>query len=608
MKYKEKISQIVIYLGITFTFLILDVGLRYIVHGNIGFVSVKSYSPLAFSLSYILTIIFLMTIFKKRTKLIYTVLTILANIYFFAQIIDFKILGNFFSIMDLLSVKEATDYLSYILKETNDAILIVMLLSINSMIAVLNIMKKTNFKININRKKFIIISLILLVILRVSAIYKLGSKVDDTDWDAWKKPKNVYNNYSNNCYSMMVSGMYEYIFRDGYLYFKRLLLTDKKKEIKDINEYLLTLDNNTYENEYTGIFENKNLIIIMLESIDNWLVTKEIMPTMYNLSQEGLNFTNRYAPFFGSGMTINSEFAGISGLYSLTSDKAIYNYNLNNYDYSLANLFKHKGYSVNSIHMNDGAFYNRKNFHLGLGFEKHYPLYEMGFNENFNYDSNIVKNENSYKLITNKEPFLTFITTYSAHVPYVDNELCNNLSKQNPNLIIKNNQELSCIRLLAHETDDFIKLLIEKLQKDKLLDNTAIVLYSDHYAYGYSKIKEEKKTNDNNLIQKTPFIIWSKNIKGKSIDTITDTADIPVTLFNMFNIKYNPTLYMGTDIFGKNHENFVYFNDYSWYDGKYYSKDEQINDYTKEISKIVNNKININKKIIHSNFYNNYKG
>lgn len=155
MKYKEKISQIVIYLGITFTFLILDVGLRYIVHGNIGFVSVKSYSPLAFSLSYILTIIFLMTIFKKRTKLIYTVLTILANIYFFAQIIDFKILGNFFSIMDLLSVKEATDYLSYILKETNDAILIVMLLSINSMIVVLNIMKKTNFKININRKKLL---------------------------------------------------------------------------------------------------------------------------------------------------------------------------------------------------------------------------------------------------------------------------------------------------------------------------------------------------------------------------------------------------------------------------------------------------------------------
>lgn len=66
MKYKEKISQIVIYLGITFTFLILDVGLRNIVHGNIGFVSVKSYSPLAFSLSYILTIIFLMTIFKKN--------------------------------------------------------------------------------------------------------------------------------------------------------------------------------------------------------------------------------------------------------------------------------------------------------------------------------------------------------------------------------------------------------------------------------------------------------------------------------------------------------------------------------------------------------------
>ena len=45
----------------------------------------------------------------------------------------------------------------------------------------------------------------------------------------------------------------------------------------------------------------------------------------------------------------------------------------------------------------------------------------------------------------------------------------------------------------------------------------------------------------------------------------------------------------------------------SWYDGVYYSKDDKEDDYTKKISEIVNQKININQKIIHSDFYKYYE-
>ena len=609
MSKKDKILKILVYLGIIFTFLILDIGLRYLVREKIGFVSVKSYAPLAFSLSYITILILLMHVFKKKAKIIYIVATILANIYFFAQLIHFKILSNFFSLVSLFSAGEATDYLDYVFKTVTDEIIIVILLSILSMITVLNLMKSMQnklFRANIS-KRFVLIFIVVVILLRITSIYKLGKSVEDFAWDAWKTPKNVYNNYSNNNRSMMVSGVYEYVFRDAYLYLKKILFANNKKEIKEINEYLNNQNNELYKNEYTGIFKDKNLIIIMLESIDNWLVTEEVMPTMYELSREGLNFTNRYAPFYGSGMTINSEFAGISGLYSITTDKAIYNYNLNNFDYSLPNLFKKEGYIVNSMHMNDGDFYNRKNFHEGLGFTHHYPLYQMGFNENFNYDTNIVKNDNSYDLIINQDKFVTFITTYSAHVPYIENAMCDKLAQEHTNLLVKNNEELSCIRLLANETDNFLKLLLNRLEDDGYLDNTVIVLYTDHYAYGYDKVSDIKGTKDSNLIQKTPLIIWSKDIPNQDIDTIMDTADIPVTLFNMFGINYEPKLYMGTDVFSNKHEQFVYFNDYSWYDGVYYSKDDKEDDYTKKISEIVNQKININQKIIHSDFYKYYE-
>ena len=78
----------------------------------------------------------------------------------------------------------------------------------------------------------------------------------------------------------------------------------------------------------------------------------------------------------------------------------------------------------------------------------------------------------------------------------------------------------------------------------------------------------------------------------------------------MFGIEYNPNLYMGTDIFSKDHDAFAYFNDYTWYSSELYYNGSQDNTkdltYIKEISNKVNNKIRINEKIITSNFYKYY--
>jgi len=257
--------------------------------------------------------------------------------------------------------------------------------------------------------------------------------------------------------------------------------------------------------------------------------------------------------------------------------------------------------------MNNGEFYNRKNFHIGLGFDNHYALSDMNLKSDFEYDSNIASDNDSYNLIVSDKKFMTLITTYPAHIPYKGNRLCNKSVTENSNLVENDNEELTCLKLLANETDNFIKILLERLKKDGYLDDTIIVIYSDHYSYGYTKINDVKKTNDNNLIQKTPLVIWGKGIKHQNIETLIDTADIPVTLFNMFGIKYNPKLYMGTDVFSSYHEKFVYFSDYSWFDGNYYSIEEIENEYTKNISKIVNEKNNINGKIILSNYYRYYK-
>ena len=101
------------------------------------------------------------------------------------------------------------------------------------------------------------------------------------------------------------------------------------------------------KNELTDIFKDKNLIYVMLESIDDWLITEETTPTLYKMQQEGWNFTNRYAPQFFSGYTFGSEFSANTGLYLMDNyDK----YNDNTFTYALPNLFKQKGYKNGTVY------------------------------------------------------------------------------------------------------------------------------------------------------------------------------------------------------------------------------------------------------------------
>ena len=64
----------------------------------------------------------------------------------------------------------------------------------------------------------------------------------------------------------------------------------------------------------TGVFEGKNLMLIMLESIDTWMINEDYMPELYSLQQKSINFTRHYTPLFINAGTFNTEFAALTGL------------------------------------------------------------------------------------------------------------------------------------------------------------------------------------------------------------------------------------------------------------------------------------------------------
>ena len=535
-----------------------------------------------FSLSWILLIALIYYVLNNKYKLIfYNLISIFWTTMFVVQICYCQEMGKFMVFSDLFVAGEGLQYVGSVLTTLDWFMVLTAVFNVACMIIVNNLLGKElkNNSTTYRNKLLMFLLLIFVVSFRLVAYISLGveSKYESYEnmWESNYNAKSIYVNYINPNTSMYVSGLYEYNLRAVYKYYYNLITVDRDALKEEVDVYNSLYSNTYQENDMTGIFEGKNVIYILMESIDSWIIDEDTMPTLKYMQDTGINFTNRYSPFFNGGQTINSEFAMNTGLYAITDYDTIYDIDTVDYNYSLANMLKKKGYSVNSFHANTGKFYNRSNFHKLLGYDNHYSAKDMQdegtLDKRINYyaDSNLISDKTLSKLITGngKDKFLSFITTYSAHLEYKN---FNQIYKlKNGSIENKYDTEEEYIyRTLANDTDQFLKILLDTLEKKGLLDDTVIVLASDHYVYGYSDsdyVAEQKNVvNSRKTLQKTPLIIWSKGITHKNVDTILDTTDILPTLLNMLGIKYNPNNYMGDDVFSSYHDKFVWFSDGSF--------------------------------------------
>ena len=129
-----------------------------------------------------------------------------------------------------------------------------------------------------------------------------------------------------------------------------------------------------------------------------------------------------------------------------------------------------------------------------------------------------------------------------------------------------------CAKRQAKETDYMIELLLQKMEEKGVLDNTVIVAFTDHYLYTIEdqSVLDKYKNTSNNLINNTPFFIWSSDTKKTNIKKVTSQLNILPTVLNLFGIKHNVNNYIGEDALNPNYEGIVFFSDYSWYDGNVY--------------------------------------
>ena len=164
------------------------------------------------------------------------------------------------------------------------------------------------------------------------------------------------------------------------------------------------------------------------------------------------------------------------------------------------------------------------------------------------------------------------------------------------------------------ELDKALEYLIEQLEAKDKLEDTVIVLCTDHYPYGLELEEINEIANpvrDNNFEKhRSHLIIWNSELEHKEIETLSSNIDVLPTVLNLFGANYDSRLYMGKDILSDDEERLVVFSNRSWISeqGRYNfltkeSSPKLSSEYISSVNQDIYNRFKISKLIIDKNYY-----
>ncbi|MGM9604254.1 MAG: sulfatase-like hydrolase/transferase, partial [Faecousia sp.] len=405
--------------------------------------------------------------------------------------------------------------------------------------------------------------------------------------------------------------------------FGELAETENDPTRKKLFTYLDSLTP-ALENEYTGMFEGKNLILITAESFNYALIDPELTPTLYRLCTQGIHFTNAYVPLW-TGNTSGGEMAIFSGL-AMNCD--MYTYSKQQPFNTIGRQLMNLGYFSRAYHNNGYYFYDRDKTHEDLGYEKYIGIgngLEEGVEEVWPASDQEMLDFTLPQYI-DQQPFSIYYMTVSAHCRY--NFLGNAQSKKNQDLVqdLPYSTPLKAYIAANLELEKGLTSLVAQLEEAGIADDTVIVMTADHFPYGlgtawgndHNCLAELYGVNSYDEIERdrNTLIIWSGCLEGKGlqIDAPVCSLDILPTLSNLFGLEYDSRLSIGRDVFGTE-EAIVPWPDYSWVTelGKYDSSTQKFTpfvdqslipeDYVDRISSIVRTRVSFSRSVQGCQFF-----
>lgn len=397
----------------------------------------------------------------------------------------------------------------------------------------------------------------------------------------------------------------------------------------DLDAYVASLTPSS-KNEYTGLFEGKNLIFITAEAFSGYVVDEERTPTLYRLIHKGIYFEDFYQPSIAG--TTGGEYSNIFGLMPTSGGKSIKIMTGGNTFTSMGNQLNKLGYWGRSYHNNSGSVYDRNKTHVKLGYSEGFESIGNGMEK---YITGSGFPASDYEMIKgtlteyiDKQPFNVYYMTVSGHGQY--GRSINQMSYKNWDRVseLPYSDIVKCYLANNMELEDALTYLVNALEEAGIADDTVICMSPDHFPYGLDQgaslgnmpnLSELYGFKVNSYLErdKNSCILWSGCLEKMDpivISAPTSSYDLLPTLCNLFGLEFDSRLYVGRDVLS-DAEAIIFDGGYDFKTelGTYYASKNKFvpvseeavipEGYVSRIRQIVHNKYNFCKGVLKDDYY-----
>ncbi|OEH92862.1 hypothetical protein BFG57_01755 [Bacillus solimangrovi] len=335
--------------------------------------------------------------------------------------------------------------------------------------------------------------------------------------------------------------------------------------------------------ELFGVAEGKNVIMVSMESLQNFVINyelngEEVTPFLNDLIGDSFYFNNFYHQT-GQGKTSDSEFLVDNSLYPL-SRGAVFTTNASNEYNAMPEILQDNGYTTASFHGNNKSFWNRDIMYQSLGYDYFFSerYYDIKEEESINYG---LKDKPFFRqsipmMQELEQPFHSKFITLTNHYPYLLDEEDEMIAPHTTG-----NKTVDRYFQTVRYFDDALRDFFEQLKANGLYENSIFVLYGDHYGISQNHnramsevIGKEITPFEHIQLQKVPLLIHIPGMEGKTMETVSGQIDLKPTILHLLGIEQENDIQFGADLFATNRDDFVVLRDGSFITDEYvYTKE-----------------------------------
>ena len=523
---------------------------------------------------FIITFLGIIYMLPNRARIISTIiLDLLISILLFADNLYYIYSSSVLSVAQIANLQYGEEIMGTIpmLIEIKhiiyfvDIILIIILLL--TKIIKIEIKDKADWKRNTLRIISGIIAICLLFTIDAKYVEKAGE--DPYNKDTQVKKGTIYGYHLSDIESL--------------INIKKSAKYDKKEELVSDYKKLKEKYNEKYEESnynLKGILKGKNVIIVQLESVQEFVINKtingkEITPNLNKFISENIEFSNMFMQSYST--TADSEFSAVTSLYPMENGMSYSRYYSNKYD-DIFTMFKNEGYDTSYMHGNYGYFWNRENVYKSFSvnhLELKNQFDDMSENIMGYLSDELLYKQAVEKLKTYNMPFFSFIVSASSHTGFTLDGL-EDRGKISIDVGKYKSTFFGNYLESVNYADYAFGTFIEELKNADLYDDTVILIYGDHngidmYNEEMLDFLEQVNPNINDVDIRLNYIRVACSMKIPGIEGITiekpvSKLDIKPTFEYLIDGKAGVSL--GTNMFAR--KDFISLNNERIVTSRYY--------------------------------------